>query len=280
MKDFFKDNVLEIRSWPYIAENVIIEKLPAEVNNDSPQPLMPWYTEVNDEYMEFRRPAFWLGQNSILGFILSIASIGFIIMYVSLIVGDYEFIVRDFSAFLFLTLIAVFFAFAVLPASAQIAFLIPKSLPVRFNRKTQKIYTSDISYRGGIFSRRLKVSFKEMDWKDVHGWLVHRHFSRNTPYNGLHLVEGASEDTSSLQQVCLFRTNAPWSQEEWNKQINYILSIWSYCQHYMNYMPVPDESIKPKKFVFLSNNWLFKWPKDFDELSRSSGDITESTDIK
>ncbi|MGT9004014.1 DUF6708 domain-containing protein [Escherichia coli] len=101
-------------------------------------------------------------------------------------------------------------------------FFTPHYLPIRFNRKTQKIYVSDLIIEGNIFFGKIKLTFHEYDWKDVEGWEVSRHFSKSMPYNGLHLVVNRENDINALRQTRVYTTRAPWSAQEMARQKNYI----------------------------------------------------------
>ncbi|KAF0950318.1 hypothetical protein O7747_19480 [Escherichia albertii] len=268
MRLFFAQEIKAISRWPYDTEGIELSRLPGDVRYNPTPPEAPWHIDVNDDYMEFRRSPFWMVSGEVfMGFILSLLSISFLLVTVS------SFFALGYSPHLFFAyVVTAFFCIAVLPSAAKIAFLTPHYLPIRFNRKTQKIYVADLKIEGGIFFRKIKLTFREMDWKDVEAWSVSRRFAKNSPYFGLHLVENTSNEISLLKQTRMYATRAPWTNEEWERQRSYIPKIWSYCQHYMAFMPVPDESTKPKPFVFLKNNWLFKWPEEMDARSKSSGD--------
>lgn len=148
-----------------------------------------------------------------MGFILSLLSISFLLLNVS------SFFTVGYSPDLFfIYVITAFFCIAVLPGAAKIAFLMPHYLPIRFNRKTQKVYVSDLKIEGGIFSRKIKLTFREIDLKNVEAWAVSRRFAKNSPYFGLHLVENISNDLTILQQTRMYTTKAPWSTEEWESK--------------------------------------------------------------
>lgn len=104
----------------------------------------------------------------------------------------------------------------------QNCFFTPHYLPIRFNRKTQKIYVSDLIIEGNVFFGKIKLTFHEYDWKDVEGWEVSRHFSKSMPYNGLHLVVNRENDINALRQTRVYTTRAPWSAQEMARQKNYI----------------------------------------------------------
>ncbi|MEZ2574243.1 DUF6708 domain-containing protein [Buttiauxella ferragutiae] len=266
MKVFFINKVKELKSWPYNGKNVVIAPLPEHVTVNPDKPSMFCFTEINDDYMEFRRSAFWLVSGTVvMAFMISMMSIAYLAIAVCFFYDG------SFESTLFLCFFGSFFGLYVLPMAARIAFFIPHDLPVRLNRKTQKVYIASLILHGNIFRLRPELIFQEMDWKYIEGWVLHRSVGKGTPYYGLHLVENKSGDINRLQQACLYRTGAPWSTSEMEYQINNIMSTWSYCQHFMNYLPVPDETEKDKNFVFLSNNWLFKWPEAMDKASRSSG---------
>ncbi len=266
MKYFLRKDVRELGKWPYNEENVTIAQLPATPTVNPDRPAMFCYTETNDDYMEFRRSAFWLVSGEVfMGISLSLLSISFIIM------TTWSFFKCGFdSRLIVMYIICLFFAMFILPGAARVAFFSPHNLPVRLNRKTQKVYIASLLIRGNIFRRHPELVFQEMDWKYIEGWATHRKAGKGTSYYGLHLVENKTGNTESLQQACLYRTGAPWSTSGMAYQVNQIMSTWSYCQHYMNYLPVPDETKKPKQLILLPNNWLFKWPVAIDDESRKS----------
>lgn len=82
-------------------------------------------------------------------------------------------------------------------------------------------------------------------------------------------------DINALRQTRVYTTRAPWSAQEMARQKNYIPQIWLYCHNYMAYKTVSGAKNKPQPFIFLRNNWLFKWPKEMDKRSRSSKILSE-----
>lgn len=266
MQDFFRNNIAEARSWPYYEKDLVLSLLPQDVELNPDEPKMPYYTEINDNYIEFRRAAFWAvsGVVPMCFFLSLILSFALVIIIWSFVDSGFELeLIPVDVPFLLIILV-------VLPKVIGMAFLSPHNLPVRFNRKKQKVYIASMTMQGSIFQIIPKVIFQEMDWSDVEGWGVHRRAGRGTSYFGLHLVEKKQDCRNPKQQVCLYRTGAPWSSSEMRAQINFIINIWSYCQHYMNYLPVPDETTKDENFVFLANNWLFKWPDAMDTEFRKT----------
>ena len=267
---FFAKNITAIGSWPLDAEKISLERLPTDVSNNTIAPEMPWYAEANDDYLEFRRLPFWSASGTVfMGVVLSLLSISFLIIsIISLCITRFD------SGLLFLYLLSLFFGLCILPGAAKIAFFTPHYLPIRLNRKTQKVYFSDLIIEKNIFFGKIKLVFHEMDWKDVEAWSLGRVFGgHNMPYFGLHLVENHSNDISMLRQTRMYATRSPWSAEEMERQRSYIPKIWSYCQHYMAYMPVPDVTNEPHPFIFQKNNFLFKWPEVMDKRSRSSKEV-------
>ncbi|HAX5219226.1 TPA: hypothetical protein JZG62_004190 [Escherichia coli] len=271
MQKFFAREIKEVGGRPITSKNLELSLLPIHARENLSAPEMPWYTEVNDIYMEFRRSPFWMVAGYVfLGFMLSLLSISI------LSIVAFSFYVMGFNSdLLFLYLLAFVLGCFILPGAAKIAFFTPHYLPIRFNRKTQKIYVSDLIIEGNVFFGKIKLTFHEYDWKDVEGWEVSRHFSKSMPYNGLHLVVNRENDINALRQTRVYTTRAPWSAQEMARQKNYIPQIWLYCHNYMAYETVSGAKNKPQPFIFLRNNWLFKWPKEMDKRSRSSKILSE-----
>lgn len=261
-KYLFTEELKYFCSPVYNYRCVSMKKLPADIADKTSA--MPWCTEMNDDYIEFQRSTCWIASEPFLSFILSFCGIGSLLLIISIFVIGY---IPD----LLLIYLICIYSCLMLPQLIYRSFFTPYVLPVRMNRKTRKVYCANLKWVGGRFFSRQIVFFHEMDWENIQAWAVKMTFAKNTPYYGLHIVETSSEKSIPLQQSCLYQTRAPWSNSEWERQKAYIISIWSYCQNYMDFKAVPDESGKPRKRMFLSNKWLLKWPKDIDKLSRSAG---------
>lgn len=225
---------------------------------------MPWCTEMNDDYIEFQRSTCWITGGPLMSVIFSLLGIGSLWFIVLIFEIGY---IPD---LLLVYVLNIYFFFR-LPQIVRRAFFTPYVLPIRMNRKTRKVYCANLKWVGScLFSYQI-VHFQEMNWENIQAWEVNMTFAKNTPYYGLHIVETSSENNIPLQQSCLYQTAAPWSSSEWERQIACIISIWSYCQNYMNFKSVPDETKKPRERMFFSNRWLLRWPKHIDKLSRSTG---------
>jgi hypothetical protein len=76
MQKFFAREIKEVGGRPITSKNLELSLLPIHARENLSAPEMPWYTEVNDIYMEFRRSPFWMVAGYVfLGFMLSLLSI-------------------------------------------------------------------------------------------------------------------------------------------------------------------------------------------------------------
>ena len=60
MQKFFAREIKEVGGRPITSKNLELSLLPNHARENLSAPEMPWYTEVNDIYMEFRRSPFWM----------------------------------------------------------------------------------------------------------------------------------------------------------------------------------------------------------------------------
>lgn len=60
MQKFFAREIKEVGGRPITSKNLELSLLPIHAGENLSAPEMPWYTEVNDIYMEFRRSPFWM----------------------------------------------------------------------------------------------------------------------------------------------------------------------------------------------------------------------------
>ncbi|HGE3496272.1 TPA: hypothetical protein ACGKNU_004444, partial [Escherichia coli] len=76
MQKFFAREIKEVGGRPITSKNLELSLLPIHARENLSAPEMPWYTEFNDIYMEFRRSPFWMVAGYVfLGFMLSLLSI-------------------------------------------------------------------------------------------------------------------------------------------------------------------------------------------------------------
>ncbi|WP_261831872.1 DUF6708 domain-containing protein [Leminorella grimontii] len=218
---------------------------------------MPWLTEINDNYFEFRRPA---PDTIVLSFMFSFLLIPCLLSSVLFLTSGKIMVIPDIF-FLLALYISLF--------SVRYSFFTPQAMPVRFNRKNKKIYFLERKVRKNIFAR-WPLSVKKMDFENVRAWHVSMASSRGASYHAVHLVEFTPDGNNIICQAPLYVCRKPLSPKKMYEEFEYIYSIWVYCQKYMNKKPVSYSFKDNPSPQILANNWLAKWPADIDKESRST----------
>lgn len=246
---------------PFFApESLICQKLPGECSNNTSLPGIPYLTEINDVYIEF--PIIADGAKNVMMFMLSIfAIVNSIILFFMIKDGE---IFHDIVLALYLS-ISFFY---LLPLTIRFVYFTPHYLPIRFNRKKQKIFIYEQRINMNPYSR-WPVKINIMDWENVQAFHVTEKVYKELPYRGLHLVSILRGTEYITGHTLLYVARRPWSLKKRMMNINYIESIWCFCQLYMEFRINSLGYLLPPSPSFLANKWLIKWPEELDKASRN-----------
>jgi hypothetical protein len=244
----------------FAPESLICEKLPEDSSNNTSTPCMPYLTEINDDYIEFPRVVY--GVKGVVMFMLSfLAIINSVIFFLMIKEGGLFY-------YGFLTMILILSVFYLLPLTIRYVYFTPHVLPVRFNRKKQKIYFYERKVNMNPYSR-WPVTINVMDWGNVQAFHVTEKVYKGLPYRGLHFVSILRGTKYIMGHMVLYIVGTPWSLKKRMTYISYIESIWCFCQRYMEFRIDSMGYLSPPSPWFLANKWLIKWPDEFDKESRS-----------
>ncbi|WP_300000910.1 DUF6708 domain-containing protein [uncultured Cedecea sp.] len=220
-------------------------------------------TEINDIWMEVPRyenimwGLAWIGVIAlIVPFIMAIGmSIEIILLdHFNLSNGSHIFMISALwgGAFIFLSMIILFL---------RMALFVPRSQPVRFNRKRQKIYIFEHHRKPWNPWAKWPTTVRVFDWADIHGEISHEsdRFDR-----GFRLY-GAICEPGTLKVTERFILNRAIFYIDFQRQ------LWSHWCQYMQHQPVvmdplcppPGDGRPQKKAKSL-------WPEALDKESRTA----------
>ncbi|HFX7231960.1 TPA: DUF6708 domain-containing protein [Citrobacter farmeri] len=164
--------------------------------------------------------------------------------------------------FYIIALISVAFFSALIFFCLKMYYVVPRNLPLRLNRKRQKLYI--FNYNRSRFPwLQWPVTIKVYNWTDVYGEIS---FSP-TPGDRGYRLYGAVCEPGTYNVVDRFLLAREWEERE---QLN---QIWSYLCIYMkgeSDLPEPRFKGHPD---FWRRRKADKWPEDMDRESTSAPDV-------
>ena len=216
--------------------------------NHEPQlvpPQLRWLTTQNDTYLEVPRysiEVIWWGM-----LFTAVLIFGVMIFFVILCLSMCFYLFASIGFFIFSSMISFF---------VKMYFVVPRNLPLRFNRKRQKIYIFNYNH-SRLPWLNWPVSIRVSNWEDVYGEIS---FSP-TPGDRGYRLYGAVCEPGTYNVVDRFLLAKEWEERE---QLN---QIWSYLCIYMkgeSDLPEPRFKGRPD---FWRPRKADKWP---DEMERES----------
>ncbi|WP_226569217.1 DUF6708 domain-containing protein [Mangrovibacter yixingensis] len=225
--------------------------------NHEPQlvpPQLRWLTERNDIYLEVPRYRIEVMWGGVLGWgIFTIAYIFFLNVFV-FSVGIY--------VFTLMTLLASVFKFVIAYFCFKTYFIEPRSLPIRLNRKRQKLYVYNYKQPWQPW-RKAIIRISVYNWADIHGEV---HFESTPGIRGYHLY-GALCEPGTHQVVERFVLAKEWGERE---QLN---QIWSYLCMYMQH----DDELPPPRNAGTADFWQPRkadvWPEAMERESTTISQV-------
>ncbi|WP_226572440.1 DUF6708 domain-containing protein [Mangrovibacter yixingensis] len=219
--------------------------------NHEPQlvpPQLRWLTERNDIYLEVPRyrieVMWWM---IILAASQAVFSMFFLLwLFISIQIYSLAVIsIVVFSSFTF--------------HSLRMFFVAPRSLPIRLNRKRQKLYVYNYKQPWQPW-RKAIIRISVYNWADIHGEV---HFESTPGIRGYHLY-GAQCEPGTHQVVERFVLAKEWGERE---QLN---QIWSYLCMYMQH----DDELPPPRNAGTADFWQPRkadaWPEAMERESTST----------
>lgn len=169
----------------------------------------------------------------------------------------------------------IFFMTFTFAAIVNYFIFAPRHYPVRFNRKTGKVYVCDyvmysITYKLTYtfwwyhpFYKRTKPEYKEYDWSQIQAISI---YSRNkhSSYSTIRcVVYDSSISTTMIDSFNLISTDAGTDAMF---MPNY--KLWLWISNYMNFNDaLLDTSVNTKVGIYGRE---VKWPDDMDKISKAS----------
>ncbi|MEY8712914.1 DUF6708 domain-containing protein [Mangrovibacter phragmitis] len=227
------------------------EDLPGNHEPQLVPPQLRWLTERNDIYLEvprYRTEVMWGGM---IFLVVIFTFIIFFLAFYSIAIAHYFFVITAFLTSIVI-LCLVFFAL-------KTYFIEPRSLPIRLNRKRQKLYVYNYKQPWQPW-RKAIIRISVYNWADIHGEV---HFESTPGIRGYHLY-GALCEPGTHQVVERFVLAKEWGERE---QLN---QIWSYLCMYMQH----DDELPPPRNAGTADFWQPRkadaWPEAMERESTST----------
>lgn len=161
-----------------------------------------------------------------------------------------------------MVLIGVFVISTFIAFAFRAVMYSPRSIPIRFNRKRQKVYVYEFQRRWNPWAR-WPVVVKVFDWEDVYG---ERHFWPGRYTFGSQLVCA----------VCSPGTRQVLHRFPVTQVVGDIRMIWAEWSHICQYMQGRNVPATPmfsaRPFSWTPEEYQYCWPDDLDRESMTAPD--------